>query len=91
MPKPRKRQRDGTSAGVSLLVAEITGPEDDVGLTAKELVAQSRGQSLKTVQDKLKALIAAGRIVVGSRVDTDATGRRIRVPVYRMKTEDASA
>ena len=83
LSKGRKPQ---TEVSTNPLIAAVAGPPDDEGMTAQELASAS-SQPLKTVQSRLKALLAEDRVVTGFRTDLDARGRRTRIPVYRMKTE----
>lgn len=66
------------------LVAAVADPPSDDGMTVKEL-AESAGLSLSTTKDRIQALIRGGRLTVGHRIIRDVMGRRISVPVYRIK------
>lgn len=57
------------------------------GFSTADLVVAT-GLSSKTVQEKLKALVASGRVVyVGTRTGQSINGRVTQIPVYRMVEE----
>jgi hypothetical protein len=71
---------------VRLLVAAVSGPPDDEGMTAQELAVES-GQTVDTVQRRLKTLEVQGRLIIGFRRGKDSRGRNYRFPVYRLRKE----
>lgn len=62
--------------------------KDDPGFTAEEY-AEVWGVAYTTAKTRIFRLKKRGRIVVGRRIAKDTMGRRIEVPVYRLKDEDA--
>lgn len=67
--------------------AKAADADSEDGLTADEIALRLR-QSREWVRFRLRGLVAANKVIVGKRKNTDVLGRVTWTPVYRIIGDD---
>ena len=78
--------REMTEADLLAAIDECMGggPDLEGGLTVNE-IARAKNKSARTVQVWLEKMASDGRLITGWKSGTDACGRRIRRPAYKLR------